>query len=79
MISNKVHTLYLINKGGIKTACVEFVEFDGSDNLQVATYKLKGVDGHCSLLPHGRPQWVNREVARAYFKSIKEAGYQTIA
>jgi hypothetical protein len=79
MISNNIHTLYQINKGGIKTACVEFVEFDGSDNLKVATYKLKGVDGRFSLLPHGKPQWVNREVARAMYKSVKEAGYQTIA
>ena len=44
MISNKFHTLYQINKGGIKTACVEFVEFEGSDNIKVSTYKLRGVD-----------------------------------
>ena len=79
MISNKIHTLYKINKGGIKTACVEFVEFEGSDNLKVATYKLKGVDGRFSLLPHGKSQWVNRETARAFYNSIKEAGYQAIA
>ena len=79
MISSKVHTLYRINKGGIKTACVEFVEFEGSDNLRVATYRLKGVDGRFSLLPHGKPQWLNRETARACYKSIKQAGYQFIA
>lgn len=79
MISNKIHTLYQIKKGGIKTACVEFVQFEGSNNIKVAVYRLKCVDGRSSLLPHGKPQWLNRETARAAYKSIKEAGYQAIA
>ena len=79
MISNKVHTLYQINKGGIKTACVEFVEFEGSENICITIYKLKGSKGHFSLLPHGKPEYMHRSIARKVWKSIKEAGYQTIS
>ena len=79
MISKKVHTLYLINKGGIKTACVEFVEFEGSDNLSVTSYKLKGSKGLFSLLPTDRPKYFSRDIARKIWSTVKEAGYQTIA
>ena len=79
MISNKVHALYKINKGGIKTACVEFVEFDDSENVSVTIYKLKASGGHSSLLAIGRPEYTTRKVARALWKSVKEAGYTAIA
>ena len=79
MISGKFHTLYRINKGGIKTDCVEFVEFENSDNLQVSVYKLTAAGDRSALLPNGKPQLINRETARAYYKCVKEAGYQSVS
>ena len=79
MISNKIHALYKINKGGIKTDCVEFVEFEGSQKICVTIYQLKGSKGHFSLLPAGKPEYTTYEVARACWTSLKAAGYQKIA
>lgn len=79
MISKKFHALYQVTKGGIKTACVEFVEFEGSDQISVTSYKLKGSNGLFSLLPTGRPEYFSRDIARKIWSTVKEAGYRTIA
>ena len=79
MISNKIHALYKINKGGIKTACVEFVEFEGSQKISVTCYQLKGSKGFFSLLPTDRPEYFNRDEARKIWNSFKADGFQTIA
>lgn len=79
MQSNKVHALYKINKGGIKTDSVEFVEFEGSENISVTRYQLKGSKGFFSLLPTGKPEYFNRDEARKIWTSVKADGYQTIA
>ena len=79
MISNKHHTLYKINKGGIKTDCVEFVEFEGSQNISVTRYQLKGSKGFFSLLPTGRPEYMHRVEARKIWASVRANGYQTIS
>jgi len=79
MISNKIHALYKINKGGIKTDCVEFVEFEGSQNISVTRYQLKGSKGHFSLLPASNPEYMHRLEARKIWTSVKADGYQAIA
>jgi len=79
MISNKAHALYKINKGGIKTDCIEFVEFEGSQNISVTHYQLKGSGGYFSLLPTGKPEYMHRSKARKIWTSVKADGYQTIA
>ena len=78
MISNKIHALYKINKGGIKTDCVEFVEFEGSENISLTRYQLRGSKGFFSLLPIGRPEYMHRSEARKIWTAVKADGYQTI-
>ena len=73
---NKVHALSKINKGGIKTDCVEFIEFEGSQNILVTRYQLKGSGGFFSLLPTGRPEYMHRFEARKIWASAKADGYQ---
>jgi hypothetical protein len=79
MISNKIHALYKINKGGIKTDSVEFVEFEGSKNISVTRYQLKGSQGFFSLLPAGNPEYMDRVEARKIWTAVKADGYQAIA
>jgi len=76
MESTAHHALYLKTKGGIKTKCVEFAEFGDNDVLTVTTYELRGSGGHFSLLPVGKPQFLNRVDARARYAELKTAGYQ---
>ena len=76
--STKIHALYKINKGGIKTDCVEFVEFGESENISVTHYQLKGSKGFFSLLPTARPEYMDRSEARKIWAAVKAEGYQTI-
>ena len=80
MESTAIHALYRINQGGIKTDCVEFVEYRETDTMTITIYKLQCTKkGETFMASQGRPERACRQVARAVWKSLKEAGYQTIA
>ena len=80
MESTAIHALYRINQGGIKTDCVEFVEYGETDTMTITLYKLQCTKkGETFMATQGRPERASREVARALWKSLNEAGYQTIA
>ena len=76
MESTAIHTLYRINQGGIKTACVEFVQYGDADTMTVSIYKLQSSKGH-SFMAAGRTERTCLQVARALWTSLRQAGYKT--
>ena len=78
MESTAIHTLYKINKGGIKTDCVEFVQYGDSDAVTVTIYKLQCSKGRSFMAAQGNAERTDRTVARAFWTSLKSAGYTTI-
>ena len=80
MQSTAIHTLYRINQSGINTDCVEFVEYGETDTMTISIYKLQCTkQGQTFMATQGRPERACREVARAVWKSLEEAGYKTTA
>ena len=77
MESTATHALYRINEGGIKTDCVEFVQYGEADTMTLTRYKLQCFKGHSFMAAQGRTERTSVQVARAFWTSLKQAGYKT--
>lgn len=78
MESTAIHALYRINEGGIKTDCVEFVQYGEADTMTLTCYKLQCTKkGETFMATQGRTERTSVQVARAFWTSLKQAGYKT--